>query len=503
MGAQIGRMVIQLLAVVILARLLSPHDYGLFAMVMAIAGVSEIFRDFGLSNAAIQAPTLSSGQRDKLFWINSGIGITLGLIIVGLSFPISAIYGEQELVALTQFMAIAFAVNGITTQHQASLSRSLRFGTLALVDVLASVGALGTAVTLAALGFGYWALAWQLVSTSLLTLILSISFARWLPRLPRRDVSLKGFYRFGWNMVASQLVNYAANNTHALIIGLRYGPAALGVFDRGFRLLMNPLNQLRSPITRVAVPVLSRVQTENERFNRYITIGQLAMGYSLVPALAFIAGAAEPIVRVALGSEWIDAGPVLRFLAIAGAFQTLSYVGWWVYNARGLMDVLFKFTLMSASMKVVFVVIGSQWGIAGAAAGFALEPVLSWPLSIWWLSRATEIPRRSLLVGAVRLSSLGAIAGVSAWGATTLAAPLGSVVQIAAAFGTCVVVYALLALLIPPVRRDVVLLAGLARSGRRPGSRRSAASAASAVIPDDIDPTTNPAAPRRVTTIDE
>ncbi len=503
MTAQLGRMLIQLIAIVVLARLLTPHDYGLFAMVMAIAGISEIFRDFGLSNAAIQAPTLSSAERDKLFWVNSGIGLSLGLIIVGLSFPISAFYGQPELVHLTQFMAIAFAVNGVTTQHQASLSRSLRFGSLALIDVVASIGALGTAIVLAALGFGYWALAWQLVAQSLLTLILSVSFARWLPRLPRRDVNLSGFYRFGGVMVASQLVNYAANNTDTLVIGLRYGPSAVGVYSRGFQMLMNPLNQLRSPITRVAVPVLSRVQEERERFNRYIVMGQIAMGYTLVPGLVVIAAAADPIVRVALGPQWVEAGPVLRFLAIAGAFQTLAYSNWWVYNARGLMPWLFRFTLVSASMKVVFVVVGSQWGIAGAAAGFALEPLLSWPLSIWWLSRATEIPRRALLLGAVRLSLLGVVAGAAAWWTTVIAAPLGGVAQIAFAAVAVLIVYALIALVVPVVRRDVMLLAGVARSLRRSRGASAAPHADEPSLPEDLDPTTNPAAPRRVTTIDE
>lgn len=506
MGGQLTRMVVQVASVVILARLLSPHDYGLFAMVMAIAGISEIFRDFGLSNAAIQAPTLSNGQRDKLFWVNSGIGFTLGLVIVGLSFPIAAIYGEPELVALTQFMAIAFALNGVATQHQASLSRMLRFGSLALVDIFASVGALGTAITLAALGFGYWALAWQLVAQSLLTLILSVSFARWLPRLPRRDVSLAGFYRFGWNIVSSQLVNYAANNTDSLLIGFRFGPSALGIYSRGFQLLMNPLNQLRSPITRVAVPVLSRVQDERERFNRFITTGQIALGYSLVAGLAFVAGASDPIVHLFLGSKWVDAGPVLRFLAIAGAFQTLAYVGYWVYVARGLTAVLFRFTLMSASMKVIFVVIGSQWGIAGVAAGFALEPILSWPLSIWWLSRATDIPRRSLLLGVVRLGGAGTLAGAAAWGATVAVAAAGPVAQIIAALVACVLVYIVLALVVPSVRRDMMLLRNVVRTVRRsgiPSAPAETAAADHADLLEAVDPVTTPAAPRRTVQIDE
>ncbi|PSL36897.1 PST family polysaccharide transporter [Labedella gwakjiensis] len=469
MGGQLVRILIQFVSVVVLSRLLSPDEYGLFTMVMVIVGVSEVFRDFGLSNAAIQAPSLSSRQRDVLFWANAGIGVALGVILFGVAYLIGALYGRPELIPLAQFMALTFVLNGIATQHRASLSRDLRFGALALIDVVASVGALAIAIVLAVSGASYWSLAWQMVSLALISLVLVMAASRWLPRLPRRGTDMTGFYRFGWNMVSTQLIGYAASNTDSLVLGLRFGPGPLGVYSRGFQLLMNPLNQLRAPITRVAIPVLSRMQAEHERlrFNSYVTRGQIALGYTLVAGLALVAGAAQPLVDVFLGPKWGEVPPVLRLLAVAGAFQTLALVGYWVYVSRGLTGHLFRFTLMSAGMKITFVLIGSQWGIVGVAAGFALEPVLSWPLSLWWLNRATPIPIRTLLVGVVRISAAAIIAGAAAFGATVLAAPAGAVVQILAAVVAEVMAYGLLALIVRPIRRDVLVLLEIVRTARR------------------------------------
>ena len=200
------RILIQLASVVIMARLLSPADHGLFAMVMSIAGIAEVFRDFGLSQAAVQAPTLSRAQRSNLFWVNSAIGAALAVLVFLSSWGIAALYGREELAPLAQLASLAFLVNGLATQHRAGLNRALRFGALAIADVLASVAGLGVGVSLALAGAGPWALVAQLLGSSLATLVLVVALGRWLPGLPRRGVPIRGFIRFGWNLVAMQLV---------------------------------------------------------------------------------------------------------------------------------------------------------------------------------------------------------------------------------------------------------------------------------------------------------
>jgi O-antigen/teichoic acid export membrane protein len=462
-GAQLIRILIQVVSVVVLARLLTPTDYGLLAMVLAIIGVGEIFRDFGLSSAAIQARDLSRGQRDNLWWINSGIGVVLALLVFGAAWPLAAVFGHDELIPIAHALSVTFVINGLATQYRADLTRNLRFVALATADVAAPAIALVVAVGGALLGWGYWALVAQQILQTLVLLVLAAAFAGWVPRLPRRDVPMRDLLRFGWNMVASQMVGYVSNNVDTFLVGVRFGAGSLGIYNRAFQLLMTPLNQIRSPLTTVALPVLSRLATDERRFADFVARGQLALGYTLVAGLGFVASAAVPITDVFLGERWATVAPILRLLAIAGVFQTLAFVGYWVYVSRGLTGDLFRYSLVSATIKIACILVGSTGGIVGIAVGYAAAPAISWPISIWWLSRRAPIPTRRLYAGAGRILGVVSVSAVVT-GAVLLLAPTGSSpLDLLLALGVSVVVDLLAVAVIPAVRRDVRGIVGLVR----------------------------------------
>ena len=165
------RILLQFAGVVILARLLSPHDYGLIAIVVVIIGVGEIFRDFGLSSAAVRAPELTRDQSTNLFWINTGIGVFLGGLLLVAAAPLASLYGQDEVRPIAQAMAAIFALNGLATQFRAQLMRGLRFRWLATVDVLAAALALGVAIGGALLGWAFWALVAQQITQALVILV--------------------------------------------------------------------------------------------------------------------------------------------------------------------------------------------------------------------------------------------------------------------------------------------------------------------------------------------
>ncbi len=318
------RILIQLASVVIMARLLSPADVGLFAMVMSVAGIAEVFRDFGLSQAAVQAPVLTTRQRDNLFWINSAMGAALAVAVFLSSWGIAALYGVEELAPLAQLASVAFLLNGLATQFRASLNRSLRFTALSTTDVTAALVGLGVGVGVALAGVGPWALVAQLLGAAFATLVLVAVFAAGCPGCRAGGFPSGGFIRFGWNMVATQMVTYVGNNVDTVVIGVRFGASQLGIYNRAFHLVMNTANQLRAPITNVAVPVLSRLQGEGARYWDFVRVGQVGLGYTIVVVLAFVIGAAVPVTALLLGPRWAEVAPVLSLLAVAAVFQTLN-----------------------------------------------------------------------------------------------------------------------------------------------------------------------------------
>lgn len=413
-AAQLARVALQMGSIVVLARLLAPEQYGLMAMVLVFVGVGEVFRDFGLSTAAVRAATVTHAQRSNLFWINLGIGAALGVTLAVAAPLIGLLFDEPDVVPVARVVAVVLLLNGLATQYRADLVRQMRFGALAAADVGAQCVAIGAAVGAAWAGAGVWALVIQQVLQAFVLLCVLVGTGRWRPAWPRRGVPMREFWHFGWNLVASQLLGYLGNNIDSLVIGWRLGPAPLGLYDRGYKLVMTPVSQVRAPSTTVALPVLARLRDEPARFAAFVSRGQLALAYPVMLGAALLVGTAAPASFLLLGPGWSGVEPVVRLLATSALMQTLAYVGYWVYLTCGLTPQLLRFTVVTIAVKVVLVLVGSQWGVVGVAAGFTLAHTLEWPLSIAWLSRLAPIDGRGLARGAMRVLVLGgAVAGAA------------------------------------------------------------------------------------------
>jgi O-antigen/teichoic acid export membrane protein len=462
LAGQALRILLQLASTTVLARLLSPRDYGLLAVGLVVVGVGEVFRDMGLSTSAVRAQDLTRGQRDGLFWLNSAAGVLLGVLAFAAAPLVAAAFDQPALAEVTRALAGTFVLNGLAAQYRAGLTRDLRFGALVGCDLLSQAVALAVAVAAAALGAGYWALVAQQLAQAGVVLVGVVLLARWVPGRPRRGVGLMPHLRFGGGLTGTHLVYYLGNNLDSLSLGLFSGPAALGIYNRGFQLLMTPLNQLRSPASTVAVPVLARLQDDDARFGEYLRRGQLALGYTLVAGMALAAGAAEPLVHFLLGARWDAVTPVLTLLAIAGSAQTLAYVGSWVYLSRGLSGALLRYTLVSLALSAVCIGVGSQFGVLEVATGYASAAALEWPLSIWWLSRVTAIPARSLFLGALRITACAVAAGFACFAACEAVGSWAAPARIVVGGLAGLAVYGLAALT-PPVRADLLGVAAWAR----------------------------------------
>ncbi|PUB27773.1 PST family polysaccharide transporter [Promicromonospora sp. AC04] len=449
------RALVQVASIVVLARLVSPADYGYVAMVGAIVGAASILQDFGLSRAAVQAPTITPGQRDNLFWLNLGCGAAAGVIVLAGAPVVAALYGEPLLVDITRWLAVTFLLGGVAAQFRASLMRDLRFTAIALVDVLAPVLGLLVAIGVALLDGSYWALVAQQVVAAATICVGSVILARWLPGLPRRRESVRPFVSYGVHQLGAQLLTYVSMNADAVVVGARFGAAPAGLYDRAFRMMMLPVRQLQFPITRVAMPVLSRLQDDAENFGRFVVRGQTILLNLLAPVMMLGAAVAGPVVEVVLGSRWLEMAPLFAVLALGGVFQAASFTSGWVFQATGTMRAQFRFALWSRPLVVVAVVVGSIWGVMGVAVAYGVASALLWPISLWLAGRATDLAARPWLVSACRTLLAHGIAALCAAAVVHFVDPGAPWVAIGVALAVAAVVLALEALIWPAFRRDV------------------------------------------------
>lgn len=465
------RIILQMVSVVVLARLLNPTDYGFFALALAVVALGEVFRDFGLSTAAVQAKTLSHGQQSNLVWINVALGCILAGLCVVLAPLLTAATGHSEASELVRVMAVSFVINGALAQYRANLNRRMEYRALVVSDVVGQLIGVALAIVSAAAGMGFWALAVQQIGGLLATLVITALFAGWLPGRPDRSADVRPMLRFGIGMVGTQLVGYANNNIDTLVIGLRFGPVDLGVYNRAYQILTQTLNQFRNPTTTVALPMLSRLQDGGPEADRVLVRGQAALGYTLVAGTAFAAGAAEPVIGLALGPEWSGAVPIFAALSVAGAFQTVGFVAYWVFISRGLTSKLFVYSIISLAIRVVCVVVGSLWGVLGVAIGLAIAPAVALPISYWMLGRWTAIPTRALSWGSTRIVGCGAVAALATYGVQRLLDEQALVVQLLGCGVGTVAAYAVLVVLLGSVRDDVlgvIRFCRMALGARRP-----------------------------------
>jgi PST family polysaccharide transporter len=463
LAGQLIRFALQFLGLVFLARLLSPQDYGLIAMVTAVIGVGEVFRDFGLSSAAVQSETLSVSQRSNLFWVNTAVGGILTLVCFLCATPIADFYGRPSLVVIVQALAVTFLVNGMSTQYRASLNRALSFGRLAACDTLAQGLALCVAVALAVVGAGIWSLVAQQVVQSTALLVLLVTLGGWLPQRYDRSASVGSQLRFGWYLMATQLLGYVSRNVDNVIIGQRFGAGPLGVYSRAYQLLLLPLNQLNAPSTTVALPLLSRSRSDPELFNRRLLRGQSIMVTLVCCVFGFAGGQASQIVDVLFGPQWAGVAPIFAVLSFAGGFQAVSYATYWVFLSRAMTASNLLFSSISRAVVILALFAGAQWGPLGVATGYAISLGLVWPLGILWVTKVAEAPGVAMFVAGARAYALGLGGGLVAM-VVSRAVDGAPIAQLLAG-GVAFLLYLLtLCCGVPAIRRDLLSVWEMFRS---------------------------------------
>jgi PST family polysaccharide transporter len=392
----------QLLSVVILARLLSPVDYGLLAMVIAIVVIGEVIRECGLANAAIQVPILTGQQRTNLFWWNTCLGIACAVTLFLCAPLVAAFYGEPRVEPLAQVLSITFILGGLATQAKAHLARNMRFGALNITDVLPGVLGLIVAVATALLGWGVWALVAQRMIIAISLLALAASFDRWLPGLPRRAEGMKPLLRYGLNLVGTQLISGVSRNADYIVMGYRFGAEATGLYSRAFELVINTLNQINAPSTKVAVPVLSRLQDDTARYTSYLLRGQRALLFVIIPLLGIGAVLAAPLVELALGPSWAAVVPFVQALAVVAATdKILGYATWWYALSRGKTGVTLRVTIVRSILLVIGILLGSNFGPVGVAWGYAAASTAGWLVDLAMYRWLAGAPSGRLFINAL------------------------------------------------------------------------------------------------------
>lgn len=368
-----GILVLSIGSTAALARLLTPEDFGLIAMVSVLTAVVKSVKHFGLPMALVHQEEIRPEAADALFWMTAGASALVCLGMAAAGPGLAFLFGEPRLVGLTTATAGGLFLLALGAPQEALLMRQMRFGALSSIAVGSEAVGMAVGVGAAWGGMGVWALIVQFITTSaVLTGLYAVASGWWPSWRPKswRSSGLRSIVGYGAPYAGFGVVEHLGRRMDRVLVGVMGGAGALGLYDSAFRWSRLPVQQVFTPLLGVAVAGLSRVRDDPERFRGYVRRSVLPVLAVTLPALAFVVVAADPVVRVLLGSQWLEAIPLLRWLAAATFLRCFSKVAQWLFLAEGRTMIQFRWALLSMPVLIGSVAVGVQWGAYGVAVGF-------------------------------------------------------------------------------------------------------------------------------------
>jgi PST family polysaccharide transporter len=378
--SQVTRQVSQLVVTVVLARLLSPDDFGIVAMASVVTGFVILLSDLGTSAAVIQRAEHSRVFLSSVFWVSVGFGLILMVAVASAAPVIASLYREPRLVPILIVVSISFPLNSLIALQRALLEKAMSFEILARIEMLATAiaGAIGIAVAFA--GGGIWALVSQAVATPAVMAVVLWGRSEWRPRFEASRAEIRSVIGLSGYLTAFNVVNYFARNADYILIGSLLGKTELGYYSMAYRILMFPLQNLSAVITRVTLPAFSRIHTDDARFRRGYLASIGAIALISFPVMAGVFAVARPFVDAAFGEKWLPMVPILMIFAPVGMIQSIVATAGSIYIAKNQTAAMFKWGLVAAVIVVISFVVGLSWGPVGVAACYGIASVaLAYP----------------------------------------------------------------------------------------------------------------------------
>lgn len=368
---------ITLLTTVVLARLLTPSDFGVAAMVAVFMSLVTVVNEFGLTSAVVQRQALTEDELQSVFWFNMLVGFVLLFVGVASSTLLAAVFDEPLLAQVVPVASLTFVISSLALIPSALFARHMDFRRPAVGEVWTAVVTLLASTVFALLGWGVWAIVCgglvRTVSTTLYLLLAS----GWRPRAHARWHEARPFVRFGGVLTVASVLAWCSWNVDNLLVGRLLGPSPLGAYSLSFQLTSAPTYRLSSTVVTTFLPAFSLVPDERARFRKAYLEGMAFVALPSAVVLAIMAVLSEEVVLGLYGPKWSAAVTPLRILCLAGFVLAVTALTGLVFRGLGLPSRELRWSVVNLAAVTIGVLAGIQAGISGVALGVTLGMVVS------------------------------------------------------------------------------------------------------------------------------
>lgn len=376
-GQSLG-FIIQMAATVVLARLLTPSDFGLVVMVTTFSLLLVNFGLNGITEAIIQRKEMSHALASNLFWITAGCGAVLTLAFASAAPLLARFYGDPRIIGVADAIALTILLTSVSVVHLALLKRAMQFAAVSINDIAARTLSVAASILFAVIGWGYWALVAGTIALPLSTCVGAWMLCRWSPGRPRRHTDTAPMIGFALHTYGRFTASYLTWNLDNFLVGWRFGAAPLGFYKKAYDLFILPVNQLSSPLTGVAVSTLSRLTHDVAQYRRYYlnAVTPLAfVGMGMGACLTLVGG---DVIMLLLGPGWEESGRIFTFFGPGIGIMLVYYTNGWIHLSIGRADRGFRWGLVEVAVTALAFVIALRWGPVGIA--------IAWVSSLWVLT---------------------------------------------------------------------------------------------------------------------
>jgi PST family polysaccharide transporter len=411
-ASRLGSQLFQLGFSIILARLLTPREFGIIGMLIVFTGFAQALADGGLSSALIHRQDVADIHLSTAFWMQVFVGAMLSALFF-LGAPIIAdFYYIPVLKPLSRMLSCIFFIQALGLVHNAILMKEFHFKALAVVTIGATLVSGIVGILLARSGYGVWALAWQIVIMTSVTTALLWLQSRWRPSLIFNRIAAVDLWSYGIYLLGHGSLNYWLRNGANLLVGKAIGAQSLGIFSRAYTLMLFPLNNVSTVFGQVMFPALAQEQNDIPRFRQHYLLATRLIALLTFPLMIGVTVLSEPLILLLLGRKWVEVIPILQILSLVGLFQSIISPVGWVFTALGRTKAQFYLSIVLAAAFAIFMVVGIRFGILGVTYGYAGWALFSGILNLWLIGRYIRSSAHAILWSVLPIALTAAAMGM-------------------------------------------------------------------------------------------
>jgi len=375
---------VQFIVGIILARILSPREFGLVGMLTIFIAISQSFIDSGFSSALIRKKDCKQTDYSTVFYFNLGIGLFFYFILFISANAISSFFNEPQLELILKVLGLGLVLNALSIIQSTILTKEINFKTQTIITILASIGSGGVAIVMALLNYGVWSLVALTTGRYALNTLFLWVLSKWRPTLVFSKKSFNELFSFGSKLLLSGLIETAYRNIYLLVIGKYFSAQDLGFYTRADQFQKLPSQTVLSVIQRVSYPVLSSFQNDNPVLKKNFRIIVRSTMFIVFILLLGLAVVAKPLILTLVGEKWLPSVIYLQLLCFVGVIYPINILNLNILQVKGRSDVILRLEFIKKAIAIPIIIIGIMVGIKAMIVGMIIEAFIQVFIHSYW-----------------------------------------------------------------------------------------------------------------------